>query len=94
MIETMNSPTAVGDFVPATNAETRRRVGLRVKAAITLADSNQRALAAALGMSLSTLSDKITGKVAFNTDELYAIARFLRVTIDFLLPPEADEPAA
>lgn len=41
----------------------------------------QARLASVLGLSHAAVSDRFTGKVAFNTDELDAIARYFGVSI-------------
>jgi transcriptional regulator with XRE-family HTH domain len=56
------------------------------------ADVTQATLAAEIGMSRASLSERLAGQRAFNTDQLAAIAAYLRVDVFSLMVPPA--PAA
>ena len=59
------------------------------------ANINATKLAQAIDMSVSTLSDRLNSKRAFNTDELHAIAEYLGVDVFSLMaPPSLPERAS
>lgn len=67
----------------------RQIVAAEVRAAMGRASITQGTLAAAIGMSRTSLSERLAGKRAFNTDHLAAIAHYLDVDVFSLLsPPE------
>lgn len=66
------------------------RTGANVKAEMARAGIGQVQLAARLGLSQTAVSSRLRGVVAFNVDELAAVARVLEVPISALV---ADEPA-
>lgn len=69
----------------------REAIGAEVRAGLARKGLTQKDLAAALGMTGTTLSGRIRGRSAFDTDELATIARVLDLSIADLFP--AAEPA-
>lgn len=66
------------------------RTGANVKAEMARAGIGQVQLAARLGLSQTAVSSRLRGVVAFNVDELAAVARVLEVPLSALV---AEEPA-
>lgn len=66
------------------------RTGANVKAEMARAGIGQVQLAARLGLSQTAVSSRLRGVVAFNVDELAAVARVLEVPVSTLV---AEEPA-
>lgn len=65
------------------------RTGANVKAEMARAGIGQVQLAARLGLSQTAVSSRLRGVVAFNVDELAAVARVLEVPVSALV---AEEP--
>lgn len=59
--------------------ETRSRIAAEVRAALARQHKSQRALAAHLGMSATTLSDRMMGRKPFTAEDLMLTADFLDV---------------
>lgn len=70
---------------------TAQRTGANVRAEMARRDMNQSALAEQLGISQSMLSYRLSGKVAFDVDELARVAAVLEVPVATLL---AEQPVA
>jgi hypothetical protein len=71
------------------DADVRRYIATEIKVTLMRrqhSPRNQRELAQAIGMSLGTLSNKMTARMPFTTDDLYVIARVLDVDMVKLLP--------
>lgn len=64
-------------------------VAAEVRAAIARKRYSANKLAADLGMSQSALARRLQGRVAFDVEELAAVAEKLGVTVSSLLAPEA-----
>lgn len=75
---------------------TRAAVAAKVRAAAAHQSPpvRQAQLATALGISQQTMSRRLTGVIAFNVDELQAIASFLSVPFTSLVATGTEEPAA
>lgn len=68
-------------------AETPAAVtGANVKAEMARRGVNQTALAAVIGVTQPQVSARLRGIVAFNVNELHAVADFLDVDVTALLP--------
>lgn len=67
-----------------------QRIGANVRAEMARRGVSQTALAEQLGITQTAVSTRLRGKVAFNVDELAAVAAALDVPIGALL---AEEPA-
>lgn len=66
-----------------------------VRAAAARAQKRQRDLAAAVGLSQQAMSRRLNGEVAFDVDEIHALAQFLDVSVDELnAVPEPAEASA
>lgn len=73
------------------------QVAGEVRAAIARANLTQSAVSAKTGISGATLSRKLSGKVAFDVDEIALIAEALGLVTYELMPrtsPAAQQPAA
>lgn len=57
----------------------------RIKALIEDTDTRQKALAAALDLNQSTLSNYVTGRTSTPPETIAKIARYFHVTTDYLL---------
>lgn len=66
----------------------REYIGMEVKLAMIRCGVTQEQFARVLGCAKSTLSTKITGKVAFTTDELVPICEHLGLDIIDLFPQD------
>ena len=64
----------------------REAIAAEVRACLSRRRASQKELAAALGISATTMSDRMTGRSAFDTDELLQIAAFLDVDFVELFP--------
>lgn len=64
----------------------RSQVAEEVRAAMGRRRVNASTLAAAIGMSTSTMSLRLKGTVAFDVDELQRVAECLDVDVDSLFP--------
>lgn len=69
---------------------TAQRIGANVRAEMARRGVSQTALADQLGITQTGVSTRLRGKVAFNVDELAAVAAVLEVPVTVLL---AEEPA-
>lgn len=67
------------------------RTGANVRAEMARAGISQTSLATSLGISQAAVSKRLRGEVAFNVDELAAVAEVLGVALSALL---AEQPAA
>jgi predicted XRE-type DNA-binding protein len=65
----------------------REHIGMEVKVAMLRSGVSQREFAQILGCAKSTLSAKLTGKTAFNVDELMSICVELGLNPANLFPP-------
>ncbi|ORB49822.1 hypothetical protein BST43_22695 [Mycobacteroides saopaulense] len=68
---------------------TTQRVAANVRAEMARAGWNQTKLAPALNMSQQALSERLRGRVAFDVNEIGAIATALGVRVSALMPTEA-----
>lgn len=66
------------------------RTGANVRAEMARAGISQTSLATSLGISQAAVSKRLRGEVAFNVDELAAVAEVLGVALSALL---AEQPA-
>jgi transcriptional regulator with XRE-family HTH domain len=66
----------------------REHIGMEVKIAMMRSGVSQEQFARVLGCAKSTLSSKLTGKVAFTTDELVPICEHLGLDIIDLFPQD------
>lgn len=66
----------------------REHIGMEVKVAMLRAGVSQEEFAKVLGCAKSTLSAKLTGKVAFTTDDLWPICTQLGLDIVDLFPED------
>lgn len=66
----------------------REHIGMEVKVAMLRAGVSQEEFAKILGCAKSTLSAKLTGKVAFTTDDLWPICTQLGLDIVDLFPED------
>ncbi|KRC37487.1 helix-turn-helix transcriptional regulator [Oerskovia sp. Root22] len=64
----------------------RGAIAAEVRACLSRRRASQKELAVALGISATTMSDRMTGRSAFDTDELLQIAAFLDVDFVELFP--------
>lgn len=64
------------------------RAGLNVRIEMTRKGITQAELAEALGMSQTSVSLRLRGKVAFDVNNLTTTADFLGVTVNTLLPAD------
>lgn len=67
------------------------RTGANVRAEMARAGISQTSLATSLGISQAAVSKRLRGEVAFNVDELAAVAEVLGVALSALL---AEQPAS
>jgi transcriptional regulator with XRE-family HTH domain len=70
---------------------TRQVVAAEVRAAMARADVNQVILADAIGISRGGLSERLNAIRPFNTDQLVAIADYLKVDVFSLLVAPSSE---
>lgn len=68
---------------------TDQRVAANVRAELARHRVNQQALAKATGMSLMSISRRMSGQVSFSITELYRVAEILKVDIHTLIAIEA-----
>ncbi len=71
-----------------------QQIGSNVRAEMARRRITQTELASHLDMSQSMLSNRLTGKLAFNVDELASIAAALEVDIAVLMQAPADRQAS
>lgn len=72
----------------------RSAVAANVRAELARRRLRQADVAAALGMTTSALSRRLTGETPFDVDELEALAAHLELPITGLLPAVAGEVSA
>lgn len=70
----------------------REAIGNEVKAGLARRGLTQKDLAVALGMTETTLSGRLRGRSAFDTDELLVVAATIGVSIADLFPTSTPEP--
>lgn len=70
--------------MPTTN-DTSRSIAAAVSAALQEADLSQRAVAEQTGIPLVTLSRRLTGKKALDTDQLSVLAELLQMRVSELI---------
>lgn len=68
------------------------RVTLNIKMLLTLQSSKQKQLAKGIGISPTTLSDKISGKIRWNLDDIEKASDFLHVKPETLVAGHGFEP--
>lgn len=73
---------------------TRPAVALNILAEAARSGVSQQELGEQVGLSQAAMSRRLSGDVAFRLDELQVIAPFLRVTVEQLLAPIAEEVSA
>jgi transcriptional regulator with XRE-family HTH domain len=69
-------------------------VAEKVRAEMTRQGHTQMDLAAALNLPQSSISYRLSGRVAFDVDELQRVADFLGVTVSSLIEPTATAASA
>lgn len=69
-------------------------VAANVRAEMARRKISQRALADKIGISHASIYRRLRGELAFDVDELGAIADALGIDVRALLPEPADAPAA
>lgn len=68
----------------------REAVASEVRALMGRHRTSQTKLAKVLGVSQSALSRRLTGDLAFDTDDIFALARYFDVRLSALLPEPAE----
>lgn len=67
-----------------------QRIGANVRAEMARRGVSQTALAERLGMTQTAVSTRLRGKVAFNVDELAAVAEALEIPVARLMAEPAN----
>lgn len=83
----MSSVTAMPD-----RSSPRGRVAAEVRAELARASISGNRLAAILGQSQPYWSRRLSGKIAFDVDDLAAVAELLGVPMTKFFPAEAEHP--
>ncbi|WP_428888067.1 helix-turn-helix domain-containing protein [Bifidobacterium dentium] len=68
------------------------RVTLNIKILLALRSSNQKKLAEGIGLSATTLSEKFSGKIRWNLDDIENASEFLHVNPEALVAGHGFEP--
>ena len=70
----------------AHTTDTRSRIASEVRAGLSRAGKSQKALAAYMAVSPTTLTDRMQGRKPFSVEEIMLIAEFLNVDWLTLVP--------
>jgi hypothetical protein len=80
---------------PVAKVATRGAIAAEVRAQMARGQVTQVALSSSIGLSRVSLADRLAGRKAFNTDELFAIAAHLGCDVwSFLAPATSGEVAS
>lgn len=77
-----------------TETRTAGRVGANVRAELARRGKTQAWLAGVLGSSQQSVSSRLRGEVAFDVDELAAVAAALEVDVDVLMKAPVQRAAS
>jgi len=70
-----------------------KQTGANIRAEIARRKISQTTLAKHLGLSQTSISARLSGRTAFDINEIHAVAVFLGVPITVLLPSEIRDDA-
>ena len=78
----------------STTKELQNKVAEEIRAGMTRRRMTQATLAHKIGISRVSLSERLNGQRAFDTDHLFAISEALGIDLLALFPPMGDESKA